>query len=189
MKEVCKRSGVRFQGRLLHHRVPIAYNQRMDLTVNPSPVPEIKVGRYDASQFPKFCLLFEPGDFHKFLGSLTPAPEEAASAVVIENGSSKDITAIRYFWRKTLADGSTRKTTASSDSYFVDVYHPVLKSHDRKLVCPSTTVDESLIDHVLKGGGCMGGRFTGGDFFSGLTSLRFEIDMILFEDGEIAGLG
>lgn len=68
----------------------------------------------------------------------------------------------------------------------VDVYHPVLRVGDRKLICPSMTIDESFIEHVLQGGGGMGGG-SSRESLVGVTSLRLEIDMVLFSDGEIAG--
>jgi hypothetical protein len=71
----------------------------------------------------------------------------------------------------------------------VDVYRPVLKRQDRMLVSVSSSVQESFIDHALSGGG--GGIGSGGSRRGlpvGVVALRFEIDMILFEDGELAGL-
>jgi hypothetical protein len=56
------------------------------------------------------------------------------------------------------------------------------------LITRSATVDESLIQHVLGGGGSMGGRVgSGRPSLAGVTSLQLEIDMLLFSDGEIAG--
>ena len=104
------------------------------------------------------------------------------------NRASKDVTALRYQWVMTGEDGKQRKHTVSSDSYMVDAHHPVLGIDDRKLICWSATVDESLIEHVLRGGGSMvGAAGSGGASLTGVTSLRLEIDMLLFSDGEIAG--
>jgi hypothetical protein len=119
---------------------------------------------------------------------LAQPPDEAEIAVVMENRAAKDVTALRYYWAITGEDGNVIKHTDSSDSYLVDVYHPVLGGKDRKLICRSVTVDESLIDHVLRGGGSMGCRIRSGTrSLTGVTSLRFEIDMLLFADGELAG--
>jgi hypothetical protein len=69
----------------------------------------------------------------------------------------------------------------------VDVYHPVLGRGDRKLISWSTTtVDESLLDHVLRGGGYICGTFYS-PHVNPVSSLRFELDFVLFMDGEIAG--
>jgi len=104
---------------------------------------------------------------------------------VMENRADKDVTALRYRWMMTFEDGNVRKRTVSSDGYMVDVYHPVLKAEDCKSICPSMTVEESFVEHVLRGGGGIGG--SGRDSLVGVTSLRLDIDMLLFADGEIAG--
>jgi hypothetical protein len=57
-------------------------------------------------------------------------------------------------------DANVKKRTVSSDSYMVDVYQPVLKAGDRKLMYREGTVDESLLDHLQGGGGIIGARFT-----------------------------
>jgi hypothetical protein len=70
----------------------------------------------------------------------------------------------------------------------VDVYHPVLGHGDRKLITRSTTIDESLLDHMKRGGCFMGGGTSYRPTVGVVNSLRFEIDFVLFADGEIAGL-
>src|SRR5215472_4375324 len=145
----------------------------MVFTFSPSPSPELVVSRYDAALFPRFRNMFEPPSIDSPFRFLAQPPEEAERAVVMENRANKDVTALHYCWMMTSEDGNVRKRTVSSDSYMVDVYHPVLSATDRKLVCPSITVDESFVEHVLRGGGGMGG---GGSRESlvGVTSLRLE---------------
>lgn len=157
----------------------------MEFTFSASPSPNLVVTRYDAALFPKFRIVFEspsPGGVFRMLAQ---PPEEAGRAVVMENRADKDVTALRYCWFMASDGAKERKHTVTSDSYMVDVYQPVLKAGDRKLICPSTTVDESFIEHVQRGGGGIGGG--GSHSLASVQSLRLEFDMALFADGEIAG--
>ena len=160
-----------------------AYNRTMDFSFSPSPLPEVPITKYAAARFPKFQHVFEPNGQ---LSSMSQAPEDADLAVVIENLADKDITALRYRWTITLMDRSIRTSTCSSDSYMIDVFRPVLKRQDRKLITRTTHIDESLIDHLLGGGGVIGGRISNRSTIT-MAALHFELDMILFEDGEFAG--
>jgi len=162
----------------------------MDFTVGPSPSNEVVLSRFDAALFPKFRIIFEGPSSGRSLEFLAQPSDEAERAVVMENRADKDITALRYYWVMTGEDGNARKHTVSSDSYMVDVYHPVLKGGDRKLICRGGAVDETLLDHLLGGGGgIMGAAFSSGpESMRVVVSLRLEIDMLLFADGEIAGL-
>ncbi len=117
----------------------------MDFTVSASPSPEVVVSRYDAAMFPQFRIIFETPSPESLLRFLHQPSEEADRAVVLENRADKDVTALRYRWLMTSAEGKLRKQTVSSDSYMVEVYRPVLKPGDRKLICLSTAVDESLL--------------------------------------------
>ena len=156
----------------------------MEFTFSPSPSLEVVVSRYDSALFPRFRAIFESPSTDSPLRFLAQPPEEADRAVVMENRADKDVTALRYRWMMTFEDGNVRKRTVSSDGYMVDVYHPVLKAEDCKSICPSMTVEESFVEHVLRGGGGIGG--SGRDSLVGMTSLRPDIDMLLFADGEIA---
>jgi hypothetical protein len=158
----------------------------MELTLCVSPSPEIALSCYDSVLFPKFRSIFEGSQSQSPLRLLVREPQEANTAVVMENRSDRDITALRYCWVVADEDGSEKKHTVSADSYMVDVYHPVLGRGDRKLISWSTTVDESLIDHVLRGGGYIGATFYS-PHVDPINSLRFELDFVLFMDGEIAG--
>jgi hypothetical protein len=159
----------------------------MDCTISPPPIADVIISRYEQTQFPKFRVIFEPSTTNTLLKFVAQPPEEATRAVVIENGSDKDITALRYRWIMTLDAGDVRISTSSYDSYMVDVYRPVLKRQDRMLVSVSSSVQESFIDHALSGGGGIGSGRGGRGLPVGVVALRFEIDLILFEDGELAG--
>jgi hypothetical protein len=160
----------------------------MQLTLGGSPSAEISLSRYDPALFPRFRSIFESSNPESPIRHLACNPEEANTAVVLENHSDKDITALRYCWFEEGNNPSEKRHTVSADSYMVDVYHPVLGRGDRKLITWSTTVDESLLDHVLRGGGFIGSGSFYRPSFSAANSLRFEIDFVLFVDGEIAGL-
>lgn len=160
----------------------------MELLLGASPSPEITLSRYDPALFPKFRPIFDGSKPDGPLRFLVREPEEANTAVVMQNSSERDITALRYNWFITDEEGSEREHIASADSYMVNVYHPVLGRGDRKLIMRSTAVDESLLDHVLRGGGVIGsGIIDRQRDHSEVKSIRFEIDFVLFIDGEIAG--
>ena len=95
------------------------------------------------------------------LRHLTVDPDEAAIALVIENRSEKAITALRWRWLKSDASGNIRNNTCSSDSYMVDVFRAVVEPGSRRLISRSANLDESIIDHVLAGGGVVGAKVTG----------------------------
>jgi hypothetical protein len=160
----------------------------MEFLLGSSPSAEISLSRYDPAIFPKFRSVFGTSDSEGSLRYLTSKPEEANTAVVMENHSDRDITALRYCWFVKGDDQSEKRHTASADSYMVDVYHPVLRHRDRKLITLSTTIDESLLDHVQGGGGFIGGGTFYRPTVGVVNSLRFEIDFVLFADGEIAGI-
>ena len=159
----------------------------MQLTIVASPSPDIVLRHYDPALFPKFRVVFEDPEPGSPLGFLVCPPEEAQTAVVLENLSARDITALRHGWMIKREDGSENRRTISADSYAVDVYHPVLRAADRTLITWSRTVGESLLDHLRGGGGLMGAGASHRPLGGIVASLQFEIDFVLFADGEIAG--
>src|SRR4051812_1362111 len=160
----------------------------MDFTFSLSAVPEVLLTKFDPVRFPKFAALFDPDAFEGRLKMFTLRPDWASWSLVLENSSDRDITALRYQWKFTSADGQMRTSRTSSDSYFV-AYQPILKAHDRMLISYKASYAESVLDHVLSGGGCIGGGISGGgrDPSEDALAVNFEIDMLLFADGEIAG--
>ncbi len=158
----------------------------MEFSFSPSPIAELVVSRYDPAAFPKFSAIFTAGASESPLRNWSQPPEQAEMAVVMANRTRKDITALRCRWLGTSKDGRTDVRRVSSDSYMVDVYHAVLSAGDRKLICPAMMLDESLLDHVERGGGAIGGVISGGQH-EPAASLRLEFDLVVFADGEIAG--
>jgi hypothetical protein len=159
----------------------------MDFEISPSPTQQIVFSRYDTALFPKFQTVFEEVRNHGVLNLLSQPSEEAARALVMENLGDKDVTALRYEWVMTDQHGKVTKRTASYDSYLVADYHAVLPAKQRKLISRLGAVDESLIDHVLAGGGVFAGGVDHRDSVAEVISVVFTIDMLLFADGEIAG--
>ena len=132
--------------------------------------------------------IFNKQDETSPLHHLAVDAEEAAIALVIENRSEKAITALRWRWQKADASGNIRNSTCSSDSYNVDVFRAIVKPGSRRLISPSANLDESILDHVLAGGGVIGSKFSSSrPFLENVDELTFEIDLVLFADGEIAG--
>jgi hypothetical protein len=159
------------------------------LTILPTPSAELVISRYDEAAFPRFRPLFETPSVSSPLPHLARDPKEAPATVVLEDRSEKPITALRYRWGMTDEAGKHHTHTVSDDSYMVDVYRAVAEPGSRLLISPSGILKETLMDHVLAGGGLIKVEIGGvsnpplGD----IAELTFEIDSVLFADGEIAG--
>lgn len=160
------------------------------LNILPSPSAAIHLTRYEETSFPKFSELFHPVAAQSALSHLARDPNEAESSVVFENRSENAVTALRYRWRMIDELGKETTHTASSDSYTVDIYRPVAEPGSRHLIGPSGMLDEALIDHVRAGRGFMGSHHRikqEGKSEAEIVEITFEIDFLLFDDGEIAG--
>lgn len=160
------------------------------VNILPSPSEEIFLTRYEEAAFPKFGELFKADSSSSPLRLLALDPEEASAAIVLENRSERAVTALRYRWGTIDESGKHRSRTVSSDSYMVDIYSAVAEPGSRHLISPSGSVDEASIDHVHAGGGLIGARVGAqhlGRAEPKIVELSFEIDLVLFEDGEIAG--
>jgi hypothetical protein len=143
--------------------------------------------RYTADAYPKFSTLFESLPESSPLRALARSPEEAALAIVLENSSKKDITAIGYRWHLVDDHGDHRTHIHSADSYFVDVYLAVAKLGSRHLLTESGSLDEALIEHVQGGGGLLGsGSMIRMDPARTAVEAVFTIDFVMFADGDIA---
>jgi hypothetical protein len=158
------------------------------LNVVPSPSPRVVVTPFDGALFPRFKPLFVLQPEDSPLRYFTRDPAEIPHTLVLENRSDKAITGLRYHWRKLDASGKVRNHMVSSDSYFVDVFRPVAAPGSRHLIGPSGSIDEAMLDHVQAGGGFIGGKISGTMRPPPqIVEVTFEIDLIVFEDGEIAG--
>jgi len=159
----------------------------MRFDIHPSPTPAIVISRFDESSFSAFGKLFEVQPPASPLFQLARPPEEAAVAVVLENRAYKAITAWRFRWQLTDSSGNQRPGTVSDDSYKVDVFRPVAEPASRHLITPSGCISETWLEHIQSGGGFIGGSVAGTSSFSDLVNVSFEIHLVVFMDGEIAG--
>jgi hypothetical protein len=159
----------------------------MRFNIVPSPTPSIVLSRYEKTLFPVFDQLFETPSPTSPVRHLARDPQEAFVAIILENHSEKPITAWRFQWQLTDSFGKQRPITMSGDSYSVDVFRPVAEPASRHLVTPSGGVSEALLEHIQSGGGLVGGSVRPRASFSGLVNVTFEIHLVVFIDGEIAG--
>lgn len=156
--------------------------------ITPSPCPDVVITPFDGTLYPEFKQIFEPQPESSPLRYFARDPAELPLTVVLENRSEKAITGLRYRWRKLDASGKTHNHAASSDSYFVDVFRPVAASGSRHLIGPSGSLDEAILDHALAGGSFIGGKIGGSVRpLPEIVEVTFEIDLLVFGDGEIAG--
>ena len=162
----------------------------LQLNILPSPSPAVVIRRYEKGAFPRFEPLFETPSVSSPLHHLAREPQEASASVVLENRSEKPITAWRYRWQTLDVSGKRRTSTCSNDSYAVEVYRAIAEPGSHHLICATSgSVDETLINHVLAGGGLFTAK-VGAELnlsFGDIVELSFEIQLILFADGEIVG--
>ena len=157
----------------------------MQLKICPSPATDVVLTQYNEASFPLFSAFIAGLDEATPLRTLVCDPEDLGISVVLENRSQQAITGLRYRWGSFDQSGKRYDRTVSNDSYLVDVYRPILEPGSRQLISPSGSLNESLVEHVRAGGGVIGGFIR--------TNMErpqptiFEIDLIVFADGEIAG--
>jgi hypothetical protein len=158
------------------------------LYIAPSPCPDVVFTPFDEALHPEFKQVFEPQLESSALRYFARGPAELPLTLVLENRSKKAITGLSYRWRKLDASGKVHNHTASSDSYFVDVFRPVAAPASRHLIGPSGILDEAMLDYANAGGGFIGVK-TGVTMrpLPEIVEVTFEIDLIVFDDGEIAG--
>jgi hypothetical protein len=156
------------------------------MNILPSPSAEVGLRPYDGAVFPTFRQVFDALSESSPLIRLAPNPEEASVAIVLENRSLKAITGLSYRW-VSIDESSERQTqNCFSDSYEVDVYRAIAKPGSRHLITPSRMLEEALIEHVLGGRGFISAGITSHPLRK-IVEVTFEIDLILFEDGELSG--
>jgi hypothetical protein len=158
------------------------------LHITPSPCPDVAVTLFDEALHPEFKPIFAPQPESSSLRYFARDPAEIPLTLVLENRSKKAITALSYRWRKLDRAGKVRNHTVSSDSYRVDVFRAVAEPGSRHLIGPSGSLDAAMLDHVRAGGGFTTG-ITGGKERPqpDVVEVTFEIDLVVFADGEIAG--
>jgi hypothetical protein len=159
----------------------------MRFNILPSPTPSIVLHHYEKDLFPVFNQLFVVPSPSSPLQHFARDPQEALVAVILENQSEKPVTAWRFRWQFTDALGRQRSGTMSGDSYAVDVFRPIADPASRHLITPSACVSESILNRALSGAGVVGSSIGRQQAFAELAEVIFEIHLIVFLDGEIAG--
>ncbi|HLK07808.1 MAG TPA: hypothetical protein VKV30_07705 [Candidatus Angelobacter sp.] len=158
------------------------------LHITPSPCPEVVITPFDEAFHREFKQIFEPQPESSPLRYFVRDRAELPLTVVLENRSEKAITGLSYRWRKLDRSGKVRNQTVSSDSYRVDVFRAVAEPGSRHLIGPSGSLDQAMLEHVRAGGGFIGGIVGARERPQpDVVEVTFEIDLIVFADGEIAG--
>jgi hypothetical protein len=158
------------------------------LHITPSPCPDVVVTPFDEALHPEFKPIFEPQPESSPLRYFARDPAELPLTLVLENRSEKAITGLSYRWRKLDQSGKVRNHTVSSDSYWVDVFRAVAEPGSCHLIGPSGSLTKAMLDHVRAGGGFIGGIVGAIERPQpDIVEVTFEIDLIVFADGEIAG--
>ena len=158
------------------------------LRITPSPCPDVVVTPFDEALHPEFKPIFEPQPESSPLRYFARNPAELPLTLVLENRSDKAITGLSYRWRKLDRSGKVRNQTVSSDSYRVDVFRAVAEPGSHHLIGPSGSLDQAMLAHVQAGGGFITGIVGARELPPpDVVEVTFEIDLIVFADGEIAG--
>jgi hypothetical protein len=159
----------------------------MRFKILPSPSRYILLHHYCKEVFPVFNRLFETRSPSPVLRSSARDPREADIAVILENRSEKPITAWRFGWQFVDALNQQSNGTTSGDSYGVDRFRPIADPASRHLITPSACVSESTVHRILSGAGIVASSSARQKMSTELTEVTFEIQLIVFLDGEIIG--
>jgi hypothetical protein len=162
----------------------------MRVKILPSPSANITLRHYREGDREALHFLSDALPGNSPLQHIADHSNDFSTAIIFENRSEKEITALRYCWSMRDSNDKIRTHTGGSDSYQVDVYRPVALPQSKQLLSVSgrLDIDQSLYDHVLAGGGVMGaGASAGGPFSDAAEEVTFQIELVVFADGEIAG--
>ena len=139
----------------------------MRFTILPSPIDDVVLIPYEEGAFPKFSQLFEIPSPSSRLRFLALDPDDAATALVLENSSARAITALSYRWVMTDASGKERTHAVTSDSYMVDVYRPVLTRAEVRVFEGGLALDVATV--FRSGARVTAGSGHGENVLSGVT--------------------
>jgi hypothetical protein len=137
----------------------------MGVDIVPSPSANIALRHYREEDRATFRFLSDALPGNSPIQRIADDPGAYSTAIVFENRSDREITALRYCWSICDNNGKIRTRTVGNDSYKVDVYRPVALPQSKQLLSVSgrLDVDQSLYDHVLAGGGLMGAEGSAGE--------------------------
>jgi len=158
------------------------------LTIIPSPTPDVILTPYSESEFPRFSEIFKPadGNTHPAIKRLLHPADDAELTLVLHNRSQKAITAMQEHWLIKNKSGYVGPWTNSLDSYHSDFSHPVVDPGDRHLLSVGINVSERFLTYV-RSGGAVGEGFDRPQEENWVSELTFQVYLVVFEDGEIAG--
>jgi hypothetical protein len=162
----------------------------MRVNIIPSPSANIQLRPYREGDRTAFHFLSDALPSTSPFQHVADHSSDFSTAIIFENLSDKEITALRYCWSMRDGNGKMRTHTGGSDSYQVDVFRPVALPQSKQLLSVSgrLDIDQSLYDHLLAGGGVMGaGGSVGGPSSDAAEEITFQIELVVFADGEIAG--
>ena len=125
----------------------------MRVKILPSPSANIALRHYREGDREALHFLSDALPGNSPLQHIADHSNDFSTAIIFENRSEKEITALRYCWSMRDSNDKIRTHTGGSDSYQVDVYRPVALPKSKQLLSLSgrLDVDQSLYDHVLAG--------------------------------------
>ncbi len=162
----------------------------MWLHIVPSPLDEIELSRYIERELPAFGRLQEAAVRSLPLRQLLGGVEEDAGTVVLENAGAKDLTALAWRWTFVDAEEKSRTRTFSVDSYGEVGTRPVAASGSRLRLTPDGGIGEVPVEGVQAArytSGRVPGARTAQQVLPGVMEVWFQLDLLLFADGELAG--
>ncbi len=154
----------------------------MWLHIVPSPAEEIELSRYVERELPAFGRLQEAAARSLPLQQLLGGVEEDAGTVVLENAGAKNLTALAWRWTFVDAHEQSRTRTSSADSYGNAGARPVAAAGTRLRLTPDGGISEVPLEGVQAAR-----RLPGVAQPPGVMEVWFQIDLLLFADGELAG--
>src|SRR5882762_5638677 len=113
----------------------------MRVNIFPSPSASVALRHFREEDRTAFRFLSDALPGSSPLQRIADDPSDFSTAIIFENRSDKEITALRYCWSMRDSNGKTRTRSASSDSYKVDVYRPVVLPQSKQLLSISGRLD------------------------------------------------
>ena len=166
----------------------------MWLHIVPSPAEEIELSRYVERESPPFGRLQDAAGRSLPLQQLLGGVEQHAGTVVLENAGQKDITALAWRWTFVSEGAGARETsrtrTFTADSYGEAGTRPVARAGARLRLSPDGGIGEVPVAGVQAaaeyGSGGLS-REHAVPQLPGVMEVWFQVDLLLFADGELAG--
>lgn len=155
------------------------------IQIVPSPCADVVLSSYEGSTFPIFKEILEKADRkNSGLRQLGLVPEEASVAVILENRSAKDITALRFGWAFEVESGESDPREDSYDTYRSLPLRSVVRADSCQFIVPSGRLHDALYPSKAF-------RYvrsaTDQSVPPTAVAVTFQIDFILFADGQMFG--